>query len=104
MRPTDDFPSSVSISCWGWPEGEGDPRWSKPIEDYSKWKLKGHIASINPFGEGADAAVRMFGFVFAALPGDTSLWARQPAIGNCRIRIGDYAADQSIVFAEATNG
>jgi hypothetical protein len=104
MRPTDRFPTNVSISCWGRPKDEDDPRWSKPAEDYSGWKLKGHIASINPFGEGSNAAVRMFGFTFAALPRDMSLWSPQPAIGNCCIRIGDYAADQSIVFGEVISG
>jgi Trypsin-like peptidase domain len=105
-EPPDHFPTNISVSCWGWPnkiEPE-DPRWSKPVENYSDWKLKGHIASINPFGEGADAAVRVFGFVFATLPRDSSLWAQQPSIGNCCIRIGEYAADQSIVFSEATYG
>jgi hypothetical protein len=103
-KPADEFPESVSISCWGWPESEHDPRWSKPIEDYSKWRLQGHIASINPFAAGASAAVRVFGFTFAALPRDVSPWLRQPAVGNCSIRIGDYAADQSIVFAEVSHG
>jgi hypothetical protein len=104
MKPADEFPESISVSCWGRPQGEIDPRWSKPIEDYSEWKLKGHIASINPFGDGIDAAVRMFGLTFAALPRDMSLWAPQSAIGNCHIRIGNYAADQSVVFDEATHG
>ena len=104
MNPVSKFPTSISVSCWGWPDGDTDPRWSKPVEDYSKWDLKGHIASLNPFGDGSDAAVRIFGLTFAALPRDMSLWSRQPAIGNCHIRRGNYASDQSIVFDEATYG
>lgn len=104
MKPSDTYSSSVSTSCWGWPKGETDPRWSLPIEDYSEWTVKGQIASINPFSEGADAAVRIFGFRFSALPRDMSPWSPQPAIGYCSTMVGNYASDQSITFIEATNG
>jgi hypothetical protein len=103
MKPTDLFPNYVSLSCWGYPEKDNDPRWSKPYEDYSKWTVKGHIASINPFGEGVSAPVRMLGFTFATLPREMSLWSPQPAIGNCCIRVGDYDVDRSIVFREVTH-
>jgi hypothetical protein len=102
--PTTSFPKSITISCYGIEPGADDGRWSKPFEDYSKWeKLFGHIASINPYYGATDPVVRIFGFTFATLPRNHTSWLSQPAIGKCRIRIGDYDEGQSIVFGDPTD-
>ena len=91
----------VNISCWGVPEGDFDPRWSNPLEDHSKWKIRGHMVAINPFGAGASSVARMFGVTFSALPRHISPWSRQPVIGNCSIKIANYTGEMNLTFTEA---
>lgn len=104
INPSSKFPSAMSVSCWGKPLGEADLRWSNPTEDYSTWKVKGHIASLDPYTDGSGSVARMLGLTFAALPRGMSLWHQPLGIGDCQIRHGKYAADQSIVFDETDYG
>ncbi len=105
INPSSKFPPALSVSCWGRPPDEVDLRWSSPTEDYSTWeKIKGHIASLDPFSDGSSSVARILGLTFAALPRGMSLWNQPLGIGNCQIRHGKYADDQSIVFDETAYG
>ena len=97
LRPPTSWPDFVSLARWGRSEDNSDFRWSTPIDHCNKWDILGHIASLNPFSRGIAAAVRVFGMTLSALPRDTPRLHPQPAFGNCRVRVGDYDADQSVI-------
>jgi len=93
-RGTGNFREYVSISSWGRLQGsKGDNMWSSPDQDHqvaANWETRGYIASLNPFGEKADAVARLFGFTVARLPRDRSLWrGSSAALTKCTLQWGE---------------